>query len=252
MSNKDFFQSFDLEFFHSRGLQKKIEEAIAYSQKILAPYSSICLSFSGGKDSQLAFLILEKAGISFDVVSLLSQFEFKDTERIVYYMCKKYKRNLEILWNPEDSLERYIKARVFSDTSRLRRIIEQVDAPLREYNKRYEVNIVAIRKQESKGRRILLSKTRGFWTNQKTGCTFFSPIYNFSNNEVFACITALGEEYHELYYRASSIEEREWLRIDWYLCPNAAHLGYYAFLKKHYPEHFYHLACIYPYIKTYV
>lgn len=249
------FREYDLLHFKNRRLDQKVEQIIELIQKTLAPFSKISLSFSGGKDSQLCLMLCAMAGIDFQVLHVTSLdfvFFVPGTKDFITKICEKYNRKLFILDRNVDFFQIFVDKNIYKDNSGVRDLFYELSHEWLEYNKLFDVNITGLRKMESKKRRFILSRNKGFEYSKKIQTNFFSPIFDLTNNDVYACITALNDEYNPFYYKAENIKEREWLRFNWFIDVDFYSKGTYAFLKKHYPEIFYKLAEKEPYLRTYV
>lgn len=198
-------------------------------------------------------MLCAEAGIDFDVAFIDSDYNYPETVPLIERLCNKYNKKLIKLPYDIDPLEVYIKLGVYYDNSKKGKAFDIFQQSTFYANdKKYEVNITGIRKMESKLRTFILARSKGFEYSKKRETHFFSPIWDYRNNDVYACITALGEEYHDIYYRAKDLKEREWRRVNWYINSNCIEKGTVHELKKEYPELYYKLVAKVPYLRTHV
>jgi 3'-phosphoadenosine 5'-phosphosulfate sulfotransferase (PAPS reductase)/FAD synthetase len=245
------FVEYDLfNFQNSKSLRRKLQSSLILIEESCEGKDKICLSFSGGKDSLVCFLLLVKCQIKFGAVWFNSGYEYPETESFIREICEKYSVPLRVIEPHLDPLQAKIQAGFF-DLDKINKANKEILSNWHNSNKEYDLVVTGLRIQESKARRMTILKNGQFFYNKSFGSWALYPVARFEAKEVFALIAGLGEKYHPLYDKAKSLDERDWLRVNWYILTSAQN-GYYTFLKREYPEQYYNLSLYLPEVRAYV
>lgn len=245
------FSEYDLlNFQNSKRTQTKLEKILNLIPEVCKDKKKIGLSFSGGKDSLVCFLLLKKCNIDFEVVWFNSGYEYPETKEFIETLCNKYDVPLRIIEPLSDPLKAKIEAGFF-DLDKINKANKKILLPWHSTNKEYDLVVTGIRIQESKVRKMTIRRNGQYFFNKSYKAFVLYPVAYFDTDEIFSLIAFFGEKYHPLYYKAKTIKERAYLRVNWYIF-SIAEGGYYVFLKREYPEQFYNLLQYLPEIRNYV
>ncbi len=244
------FQEYDNLLAQRAVVKRKIEAAQTLIRSCDLTNRNVSLSFSGGKDSTAALLLLLSVGVQPVVVWFNSGYEYPETESYIVRLCKKNNLELRVIKPHTDPLQAKISVGFF-DLEAVQKKNKEILSAWHSTNKEYDVVVTGMRVQESRARRMAISKNGVYFFNKTYGAFALYPVAFFSAQEVFATIAVFNETPHPLYAKAKTIDERDWLRVNWYIL-TAAERGYYVFLKREYREQFERLAIHLPEIRKYV
>lgn len=244
------FKEFDLLTWESKQVKTKLNALLPLFEQVKAENSNIAISFSGGKDSTAALLICLYFGLKPAVVWFNSGYEFPETETYIKQIVSKYELELREILPDIDPLQKKISVGFF-DLEAVNKANKEILSVWHSTNKEYDCVITGLRQQESKARRMMIGKNGQYFPNKSFQSNAFYPVAKFSAKEIFGIITGFGEEPHPIYQKAQTLDERDWIRVNWYILTSAER-GFYTFLKIHYPEQFRNLCIHVPKIRAYV
>lgn len=248
MENK--FYDFDMLTWESKHIKTKIEELRPIFEKVKKENKQIAISFSGGKDSTAALLLSIYFEIKPIVVWFNSGYEFPETENYILKIVEKYNLQFREIKPTIDPLQKKIEVGFF-DLEAINKANKDILHIWHSSNKEYDCVITGLRQQESKARRMAIGKNGMYFFNKSFESNAFYPVAKFTAKEIFSIILGLGEIPHPIYQKAQTLDERDWIRVNWYILTSAER-GFYVFLKKHYPEQFRLLSISLPQIRAYV
>lgn len=209
---------------------KRVIHAACYGQ------TKIGLSFSGGKDSTAAAIIALEAGLKPELVWFNSGYEFPETKDYVRNFAQKHTLSLREIKPEIDPLQAKLEAGYF-DLPAIEKVNRKILSPWWSTNKEYDVVITGLRCQESRARRMTIGKNGQWFYNKSFGAIACYPVSYFDANEIFALLANRNQEFHPIYGKATDMDEREWIRVNWYIL-SINERGFYLFLKRHYPQQF--------------
>lgn len=232
------------------GLQIKYSNTKTVISEAIQDKNKICLSFSGGKDSLACLLLLLELDVKFQVVWFNSGYEYPETEFYIKSIIDKYGLDLREIKPNIDPLQEKIKAGFF-DLDEINKANKKILSCWWDTNKEYDLVITGLRASESRVRRKMLGKNGQYFYNKSFKSYALYPVAFFQNQDVFSYIASIGEIPHPIYLKAKNLQEREHIRVNWYILSITNH-GFYTFLKIHYPEQFSLLSLHVPEVRQYV
>lgn len=245
------FRELDLlEYKVNNSLKNKIQKAQELIFEASKGKEKISLSFSGGKDSQAALMLLLSVGIKPEIVWFNSGYEYPETKPFIYNLVEKYQLQIREIKPDIDPLQAKIEAGFF-DLIEINKINSKILKPWWSTNKEYDLVLTGIRASENATRKKMLGKNGPYFFNKSYNSYACYPVAYFQNREIFAYLANCGVDIHPIYLKAKTLKEREYIRVNWYIF-SIGERGYYIFLRREYPNIFNELAQKVPEVRLYV
>jgi len=221
----------------------KVERAKVRIREAFAQSKRAYVSFSGGKDSTVVLHLAQQ--IQLDVLSCFydSGAELPSTYQLVHHVqdhwttvlswCHPRRTILDILRavgvGREDATE-WLSAGQIADEI-IKDVAEQAARELET-----DCYLLGLRRDESDGRKADLTK-RGSLYRMANGQLRCCPIWDWTDDDVWAYIVSNAVEYNEAYDRTSLRPRRE-IRVCTYAGNTSERYGRFAWLKREYPDLF--------------
>lgn len=204
----------DTYIIHSKmkSYQNKVKQAKEIIEAALKGSNNSSLSFSSGKDSVVLLDLAVKAGFKGKLVffkyGIISDIETpKENIELLKYYAEKHGLEYIILdcLGEVDCWSKCGKFILFPETEEEKKIFKQTNydyvkksAEFEEKNN-IDLSIIGMRKDESKHRKIILSKKGAVYQTKSRKSLTCCPLLNFSNRDIWAYIFENGLKYLSIY-----------------------------------------------------
>jgi len=195
-----------------KSYQNKVDKAIECTKKALSKSKKATLSFSGGKDSVVLLDISVKAGFHGELVffkyGIVSDIETpKENIQILEYYAKLHNLKYHILncLGEVDCWEKCGRFILYPETETEKKIFSETNYDYAKQSKKFEtennidLSIIGMRKDESKTRKIMLSKKGAIYQTKSRSSVTCCPLLNFSNFDIWAYIFSNNMKYLSIY-----------------------------------------------------
>lgn len=238
--------------------QKKVEKARDIIKQSLAITDKFTINCSYGKDSlvllDLVFSITDKC----IVIQSDSGYQLPETYEVREKCEKKYGYKTHILpqlMPMEEFLKEFGLPGINRTGAQHKKVVEltkknRLDEFIKELG--CEGVFWGIRKEESKGRRVMASYKGDIFYNKNRELYFSSPISSFNHDDVWSYISWHELYYPEFYDKQNCGQNRNWIRNSSWVTTDGATEGTLVWLKYNYPEYFNKLSKEFKEVKGYV
>lgn len=236
---------------------RRVEEArdiIAEGVRVMrAPY----LSCSFGKDSVVLLHLVTRHFPAIPVVFINSNYCFPDTYEIRNRFIREYGINLRELNQPHDYIEIIDQYGLPDDrtSQQQKKVVELLKKDLANNWAKaagFDGHFWGMRKEESKGRRVMLNTKGPLFYAEKASLWRCAPLANWRWEDIWAYIHTLGVPYSNIYDKHGFCDPKQIRNTSYITTDGAAHNGRVAWLKYYYPDLFNQLAEKIPKLREYV
>lgn len=192
--------------------KKRVSNAIEITKNALANSCNAALSFSSGKDSVVLLDVAIRAGFRGRLVFFKygittdTETPTENIELLKYYACK-HGLDYDILdcLGESDCFELCGRFTLFPESEKEKKAFNDTNYDFikksRKFEEKYDIDlgIIGMRKDESRRRKIVLSKFGAIYQTKSKKSVTCCPLLNFSNEDVWAYIFAHDLKYLPVY-----------------------------------------------------
>lgn len=192
--------------------KKKVKKAKETIKLAMSNASKTALSFSGGKDSVVLLDLAVKAGFNGTLIffkyGICTDIETpQENIDLLKYYAEKHGLHYQILecFGEVDCWEQCGRFTLFPENEEEKRIFNQTNYDYVKKSKEFEeennidLNIIGMRKDESKRRRIVLNQKGAIYQTENRQSVTCCPLLNFTNIDIWSYIFSNNLKYLSIY-----------------------------------------------------